>query len=170
MKITKKNLLIYILAGVLVLGGDLVTKFIVAARLEVGASCELVKNFFYFTFVKNEGAAWGIMTGQQTFLIIISLLAGALMVYYFMKSDEHEALLRFGLVLAFCGMLGNLYDRVFLGYVRDFIDVFIFGYDFPVFNVADMGVVIGLGLVIVELIMGEYAQWKFNQSHPLKQN
>jgi len=50
--------------------------------------------------------------------------------------------------------------RVFLGYVRDFIDVFIFGYDFPVFNVADMGVVIGLGLVIVELIMGEYAQWK----------
>ena len=88
-----------------------------------------------------------------------------MLIYYFIKSDKSQVLLRFGIVLIFSGMLGNLYDRVVFHYVRDFLDFFVFGYDFPIFNIADMGVVIGVLLIILDLGIGEYKLWKYNQSH-----
>lgn len=67
---------------------------------------------------------------------------------------------RFGLVLTFAGMIGNLIDRMVLGYVRDFIDVIIFNYNFPIFNIADMAVVIGVALIIIEIIFEEHIHGK----------
>ena len=58
--------------------------------------------------------------------------------------------------MTFSGAVGNIIDRISLGYVRDFIDFIILGYDFPVFNIADMAIVIGVGLIIVEIIFEEY--------------
>lgn len=87
------------------------------------------------------------------------------MFYYFNKTTKAQRLTRYGIVLTFAGLVGNLTDRLYLGYVRDFIDFIIFGYDFPIFNIADMGVVIGVLLIILDLGIGEYKQWKYNQLH-----
>ena len=99
-------------------------------------------------------------------LIILAVIAGIAMIYYFIKSRPEQKLLRLGLAMVFAGMLGNLIDRVVLGYVRDFLDFVIFGYDFPVFNVADMGVTIGMAVIILQILMEEYAQWKYKRSMP----
>ncbi len=82
------------------------------------------------------------------------------MIVFFMKTRRNEVLTRFGLVLTFAGMAGNLIDRVMYGYVRDFIDVVIFNYNFPIFNVADMAVVIGVILIIIEIVFEEYIHGK----------
>ena len=129
-KINFKYGFLYLITFIIVLGGDLVTKLVVNESMQLGQSYQVIKNFFYFTYIHN------------------------------IKSDKSQVLLRFGIVLIFSGMLGNLYDRVVFHYVRDFLDFFVFGYDFPIFNIADMGVVIGVLLIILDLGIGEYKQWK----------
>lgn len=163
-KITKKNIILYAVTMIVVLGGDLLTKYIVDQSMRLGSSYKIISHFFYFTYIHNTGAAWGMLAGHFDLFFMIAALAAVAMIYYFVKSKPSQKLTRFGLVLVFSGMLGNLYDRIIFNYVRDFLDFFIFGYDFPIFNVADMGVVIGVFLIILELGMEEYKQWKFNQS------
>ena len=87
-----------------------------------------------------------------------------LLSYYSYCVKSKSALSRWGLTLVFAGLLGNLFDRVTLFYVRDFLDFIILGYDFPVFNVADMGVVIGMGCLLLEIIIEEFKLWKYKQS------
>lgn len=106
----------------------------------------------------------GDFEGKLNFFYIISFIATIGIVYYFFESQSYQKFLRFGLVLVFSGMIGNLIDRITLGYVRDFIDFIIFGYDFPIFNVADMAIVIGVGLIILEVAIEEYKAWKISKS------
>lgn len=164
-KINFKYGFLYLITFIIVLGGDLVTKLVVNESMQLGQSCQVIKNFFYFTYIHNTGAAWGMLSGRFFLFYAISIIAGIMLIYYFIKSDKSQVLLRFGIVLIFSGMLGNLYDRVVFHYVRDFLDFFVFGYDFPIFNIADMGVVIGVLLIILDLGIGEYKQWKYNQLH-----
>lgn len=164
-KINFKYGFLYLITFIIVLGGDLVTKLVVNESMQLGQSYQVIKNFFYFTYIHNTGAAWGMLSGRFFLFYAISIIAGIMLIYYFIKSDKSQVLLRFGIVLIFSGMLGNLYDRVFFHYVRDFLDFFVFGYDFPIFNIADMGVVIGVLLIILDLGIGEYKQWKYNQLH-----
>ncbi|WRK51778.1 signal peptidase II [Coprobacillaceae bacterium CR2/5/TPMF4] len=98
--------------------------------------------------------------GHLALFILVALIAAVVMIIYFRKTKKEEVLTRFGLVLVFAGLLGNLIDRVFFGYVRDFIDVIIFNYNFPIFNIADMAVVIGVALIIIEIIFEEYIHGK----------
>jgi signal peptidase II len=143
---------------------DLLSKSYIANHLKLFQSHVVIPGFFSITYIQNRGAAWSILEGQTLFLIGIALIAGLAMIYYFIKSRPEQKLLRFGLAMVFAGMLGNLIDRVMLGYVRDFFDFIIFGYNFPVFNVADMGVTIGMAIIILQILMEEYAQWKYKKS------
>ncbi len=126
---------------------DLASKHLVQTNTSLHA-VTVVEGFFKITYVKNTGMAWSLLEGQQVFLSLVSLAASAGMIYYLAKKkpDKPTAI---SVALLLGGALGNLFDRVFLGYVRDFLDFYIFGYNFPVFNVADSALTIGVVLLLV---------------------
>lgn len=164
MNITYKHLLMYILTFVIIVGGDQITKYIVDFTLQLNQGYTIIENFFYFTYSHNAGAAWGIFQGKMNLFFIISIVATIAIIYYFMQTESYQKFTRFGLVLVFSGMIGNLIDRILFGYVRDFIDFIIFGYDFPIFNVADMAITVGVALIIIEVAIEEYKAWKISKS------
>lgn len=133
---------------------DQITKSIISSIIKLGTTKTIIKNFFYITTVHNDGAAWGIFSNQK-FLITIGTIISFIVIYKFIYGFKENARnnIAFGLVLG--GFAGNLCDRLFLGYVRDFLDFYIFGYDFPVFNIADIGIVIGVILLIIAILKGE---------------
>lgn len=153
--ITNKSIILYGITLAVVLIGDQLSKIIVSSSMRLSSSHTIIDNFFYFTYAHNEGAAWGMLEGKISLFLLVAIVAVIGMIYYFTKTTKEEVLTRFGLVLALAGAIGNLIDRVCFGYVRDFIDFIIFGYNFPIFNIADMALVIGIGLIILETLLGE---------------
>lgn len=160
MDLTKKNKLLYLITLLVIIVGDQFTKHLVSSSMQLGQSQQIIDNFFYFTYAHNTGVAWGMLAGHLWLFIIVALVSAVLMIVFFIRTRKDEVLTRFGLVLTFAGMAGNLIDRLVFGYVRDFIDVVIFNYNFPIFNVADMAVVIGVALIIIEIIFEEYIHGK----------
>ncbi len=131
---------------VVVIFVDQITKQIVAGTMELGQSIVLIDNFLYITYVRNPGAAFGMLPYQTAFFVIITLAVGALILYYYhILSDDHKWL-RFGLSLQLGGAMGNLIDRISSGYVVDFINFTVWP---PVFNVADSAIVIGIGIFLI---------------------
>lgn len=167
MNISKKQIVGSGALAFAVVTADLMSKARVVSHFKLYESLTLIPGFFSLTYIQNRGAAWGMMQGRLGLFSIIGIVAGIVMVYYFFKTQKEQVLIRIGLALAFGGMLGNLYDRLFLGYVRDFLSFNIFGYDFPIFNVADMGVTIGMALIILQFAIEEYKVWKLKNSTPI---
>ena len=114
----------------------------------------LIKNFFAITYYQNTGAAWSILEGQQVLLILVAVVM-LVVVYSMMFSFEENKLTNFAFGVLFGGIVGNLIDRILFGYVRDFIAFTIFGYHFPIFNIADVAIVVGVILLIIDTIKGE---------------
>lgn len=162
--LTYKNILLYVITFIIIVVGDQLTKIIVDHTLSLGGHYTIIEDFFYFTYTHNYGAAWGIFQGKLNLFFVVSVIATIGIVYYFIQSLPYQKLMRFGLILVFSGMIGNLIDRIVLGYVRDFIDFIIIGYDFPIFNIADMAITIGMVLVILEVGLEEYKAWKISKS------
>jgi len=138
-----------------VLGLDAASKTLVSTLIPYGNEVVILKDFFWLTYLKNTGAAWSILEGQQWFFILLSSIACLVMAYFFLKSDKKAIWLRYALIFMFVGAFGNLLDRLTVGGVRDFLAFNIFGYHFPVFNVADASLNIGVGCMIVETILDE---------------
>lgn len=143
---------------------DQITKFLADSVMMEGQNYEVIDGFFYFTYVHNKGMAWSMLEGRRWFFLLMTPLVLCALVYFFASTKKHEVLTRFGVILVIAGALGNYADRLFLGYVRDFIHFYIFDYDFPIFNVADIAVCIGVGLIILEIIIQEYQIWKLSKS------
>lgn len=128
---------------------DLISKIIVSNLLDVNEVIVVIRNFFNITYVRNTGAAWSVFAGETLGLIVISLIIIVLMIYYISKNKFKSKLELFGYSLILGGAIGNLYDRIVYGYVIDFLDFYIFGYDYPIFNLADSFIFIGVILVII---------------------
>lgn len=115
----------------------------------------IINNFFNINLAYNYGAAWSILTGKKLFLILISIII-VIGIYFILirgkKLKTYESI-TYGLLIG--GILGNLFDRIIYGYVIDFLDFYIFGYDFPIFNLADSFIVISIFMLLVDLIRGE---------------
>ncbi len=133
-----------ILIGIIVII-DQVVKYIIIQNVEIGSLVTVIDKFFYITHIKNTGAAWSILQGKRIFFVVVTFLACLLIGYYLYKA-EHK-LLKLALSLIFAGAMGNLIDRVVKGSVTDFLEFHFGSYIFPVFNIADMSVVIGTCLL-----------------------
>ena len=135
---------------------DQITKYIIDATIQLGQSIPVIKNFFSITAVHNTGAAWSMFEGQMVLFAIVSIIALGILIAYFASTKQEEFITRSGLILMISGTLGNFYDRMMFQYVRDFLDFNIFGYDFPVFNVADICLCVGAGLIILTFVIEQY--------------
>lgn len=134
-----------ILVVVVAVALDQITKVIIRSSFFLHESIALIGNFLRFTYVENPGMAFGIRIGQNKFFTFFSLFASIALVIYLYRIRNEKFLPRFALALILGGAIGNLIDRVLFGQVADFID---FGW-WPVFNIADMAVSIGMALLII---------------------
>lgn len=147
-----KNMIIGIVIIIILIIIDQVTKYITRHTLE-NNSIVVIKNFFNLTYVKNTGGAWGVLGGKLWLFIIITLVALGGMFYFFKDFDlKSNTLFSIALCLLIAGAIGNFIDRLFIGYVTDFLDFNIFGYDFPVFNVADICITLGVIALLIKLL------------------
>lgn len=132
---------------------DQYSKSLVVSYINEHQKIVIIKDFFNLTYVKNIGAGFSIMEGQRLILISITVVAIIGFTSYLLKTDKKKILLRIAILLIISGAIGNLIDRVSLHYVVDFLDFYIFGYDFPVFNVADSLLCIGVGLMLLDMFL-----------------
>lgn len=146
--------LAFVIIGIIL---DQVTKALAVANLKGKPPVKVIKNFFYLTYTENDGAAWGIFEGKLWLFYIITILALGLFVYMLKDFDlKNNLLYSISLAIIISGTFGNFIDRVFRKYVVDFIDVDIFSYkSFPIFNVADIFLTVGVALLLFDILFGK---------------
>lgn len=137
-----------IIVGVLIIL-DQITKFLVSANLQLYQSFPVLKGVFHITLIHNRGAAFGIFKGMLPIFIFLSIVTIFLIILYANRFRHSYYHLRMGLLLLLTGTIGNLMDRLRLGYVIDFIDLRIW----PVFNVADIAITIGGAFLVYYIIV-----------------
>ncbi|OIJ09828.1 signal peptidase II [Anaerobacillus arseniciselenatis] len=145
----------YYILALIILILDQWTKWIVVTQMELRQQIPIIENLLYFTSHRNKGAAFGILQGQMWLFFIVTVIVVVFVVYYMNKHAKESKLLGISLGLVLGGAIGNFIDRLFRGEVVDFIDVYIFTYDFAIFNVADMALVIGVGILMVQIFLEE---------------
>ena len=123
---------------------DRVIKVLVVRNISLLERVEIIPNFFNLTYVTNEGAAFSILSGNVLFLIIVSFLALALIVFYYLFDENTSNVEKTIIAFLIGGILGNLYDRIFYGHVVDYLEFIIFGRTFPIFNFADIVIVLSI--------------------------
>ncbi len=123
---------------------DQLTKGLVRHNMQTGESIPLLNNFLHLTYVQNAGAGFGILQGQQVLFIVLSVIVLGGIAYYYKRIPD---IVSYNVVTAMLigGTIGNLVDRIFLGYVVDFLDFRIW----PVFNVADSCLTIAIVIMII---------------------
>lgn len=144
-----------IIISIILLCIDQISKLLVVNLLTKTDSITIIKNFFYLTYINNDGAAFSILVGKKIFLILIAVLVIVMLIRYIKKNNIQNKLELVSLALIIGGSLGNLMDRVVRGYVIDFLDFKIFNYNFPIFNLADTFIVIGVFLLLLKEIRKE---------------
>ena len=139
------DLTIFLIAMLIFLA-DQGAKQMIVRTMSLNQSFPVLSNIFHITYVHNYGAAFGILAHRMGFLVVVTVAVVLLMLFFLHNLNGEHKLLRFALALQLGGAVGNLLDRIRLGYVVDFFD-FRF---WPVFNVADMAIVAGIGLLILD--------------------
>ncbi|NLM51866.1 MAG: signal peptidase II [Firmicutes bacterium] len=126
-----------------ILALDQILKWLVVRNMQLHQSLPVIKGIFHLTYVHNFGAAFSLFANYPVLLTLVALLIVLLLLIFLAKLPQQERLLRLALAIILGGALGNLLDRLRLGYVIDFLDFRIW----PVFNLADMAIVLGVGLL-----------------------
>ncbi|WP_408954380.1 signal peptidase II [Natroniella sp. ANB-PHB2] len=127
------------------------TKYLIIENLRLHQSIPIIEDIFHLTYIRNQGAAFGILQGRLTFLIVVTMLAIILLALFYNELPIDNRFSRIILGLGIGGALGNLIDRVRLGYVVDFFDFRVW----PVFNVADIAIVVTVAIFSYWLLVIE---------------
>lgn len=151
---------VYYLIAIIVIAIDQITKVLVMKHMEVFEQIPVIENFFYLTSHRNSGAAWGILAGQMFFFYIITTIVVVGIIFYMEKYARGDKLLAISLSMILGGAIGNFIDRLFRKEVVDFLDFNIFGYDYPIFNIADSALVVGVILLIIATFLDEKKKGK----------
>ena len=142
-----------IITSVLTLLADQYTKYFISSNFELGEGTGFLKGFIDIVYIHNTGGAWGLLSGSTYILLGMTCGIMAFLIFYFIKWGQKSKLLFWTVNLVISGGIGNMIDRVFRdGKVVDFLH-FEFYPTFPVFNVADIAVVVGAGLLILYFLL-----------------
>ncbi len=161
LKIGDRMIYIYLLMALGLIVLDQVSKQLIAAYLSLGESIELIPGVFRFTYVQNRGAAFGMLSDNRWVFLILSTLAIAAILVYMLLMKPQSRLCNISLSLILAGGIGNMIDRVAFGYVIDFIDFCAFPKLWMwIFNVADICVCVGVGLMVLYLILDLVSELK----------
>lgn len=145
----------YYLIALFVILLDQITKWLIVSKMNFGDSITIIENVLYITSHRNAGAAWGILQGQMWLFYVITLIVIGAIIYYLQKAARGKWLLGVSLGLMLGGAIGNFLDRLIRKQVVDFIHTYIFGYNFPVFNIADSALCIGVILLMISMLRDE---------------
>ena len=140
--------------AVLSLGLDQATKLTIDAKFQLYESIAIIPAFFNLTYVHNTGAAFSFLSEaggwQRWFFAALAIIMSTIMTIWLTRLKENETLLAVSLSLILGGAMGNLIDRLFYGYVIDFLDVYYGTYHWPAFNIADSAITIGVALMLID--------------------
>ncbi len=137
----------FLIIAVMVIVLDQATKIIVVGNFNLGDSVPLIPGIFHLTYVRNPGAAFGILAERTTFFIVITVIMIVLIMYGRSLFSTRHVFIHLALALQLGGAMGNFIDRIRFGYVIDFIDFQIW----PVFNIADIAIVAGMIFLLISL-------------------
>lgn len=134
---------------------DQIIKFIVVNKMTYLQTIEVIKNFFNITYIKNDGAAFNILSGNKILIILLTVIVVYLFYLLFIKNNKLSLSneITYGILLG--GIFGNFLDRLIYGSVIDYLDFKILGFNYPVFNFADSLIVISIFLILIDVIRGE---------------
>ena len=143
----------YVIA-IFILLFDQISKSLIEIYFKLNESFVIVKDFFNITVAHNTGGAWSILNNHSYLFIVFSVIA-LIVLIRFMFQFKNNLRNNIAFACTVAGIMSNLADRLFLGYVRDFLDFTVLGYDYPIFNIADIAIVVGVLLLIVAIFKGE---------------
>ena len=163
--VTKRDFL-WKLAYLAIAGGvfliDQTTKAWAVRRLRLGDDLSVIPGFLNFAYAENPGVAFSMLDDQGSAgrwgLSVVALIAATLVVYFFWRTPRSDDRIMGALALLLAGIIGNVVDRLRLGFVVDFIDVQFGSWHYPTFNVADMAIVAGAGLLIIDMFLSKRKQ------------
>jgi len=139
--------------GLFVVGADRLTKYLISSNMELGDSADFISGFIRLDFIYNTGGAWGMLSGYTWVLLAATLVVMLICITILIKSGTKSKILFWAICLVLSGGIGNMIDRIFNdGKVIDFLH-FEFFPQFPIFNVADIAVVVGAGLLILYFVL-----------------
>ena len=146
-------MIIYYLLALLLIGIDQLSKWYIVQNFELYGEQNLIPGFLSLFYIQNRGAAWGIFEGRMIFFFIITVVVVGYMIYSFHKYNTDSKIIGWSFSLILAGALGNFIDRVFNGFV---VDMFRFDFfNFPIFNIADACLTIGVILMIIYILFVE---------------
>ncbi|QQK81966.1 signal peptidase II [Salicibibacter cibi] len=151
---------IYYLLALVVIIADQLTKWLIAAYMEIGETIPIIEDVIHITSHRNAGAAFGILQGQMWLFYIVTIIVTVGIVYFIKKMGRTDKWIGIPLGILLGGTIGNFIDRMLYGEVIDFVDVYIGTYSFPIFNVADSALTVGVILLIIKLFIDERREKK----------
>jgi len=152
----KKKYYIIIISVIILVILDQITKYVIANSMVLGEKIVIIEDFFLINSHRNSGGAWGILQDQMTIFYLVTIIAFVLFYYLTKEVDfKNKKIYSMAVVLLIAGGVGNFIDRLIFQEVVDFLDFYIFNYDFPIFNVADICLTVGISLFAFDILLEE---------------